>query len=284
MTYEEFKNLKLVGERAAYGSRNSSFVNCTFEDGESPLKESKNIKVNNCVFAWKYPLWYCENVEVINTKWLEMGRSGVWYTKNILIKDSMIDSPKQFRRCKNVTITNSNMPLAQETLWHCENVTLDNSIITGDYFGMNCNNVTLNNVTINGNYCFDGAKNITACNCIFNSKDAFWNCKNVVIKDSTIIGEFLAWNTKNITFINCKIESHQGLCYIDELTLKNCEINNSDLCFELCSNINAEINSIIDSVKNPISGIIRCESINELILDPKIIDKSKTTIEVRKHE
>lgn len=284
MPYEEFKNLTLTGERAAYGSRNSSFINCTFEDGESPLKESKNIKVVNCVFAWKYPLWYCDNVKVSNTKWLEMSRSGVWYTNNLTIINSSIDSPKQFRRCKNIKIFNSNMPLAQETLWDCDNVNIENSKITGDYFGMNSKNIKLSNVTIDGNYCFDGAKNITAENCIFNSKDAFWNCDNVIIKNSIINGEFLAWNTKNITFINCKIESHQGLCYIDELTLENCEINNSDLCFELCSNINASINSILDSVKNPISGKISCFGIKDLILDSKIIDEEKTIIEVKKHE
>lgn len=271
----------LVGERAAYASKNTRFIDCTFEDGESPLKESRNIEVSGCNFKWKYPLWYCKNVKVNNTEWFEMGRSGVWYTTNIKIVDSKISAPKQFRRCKNVTIINSKIPHAAETLWSCEDIVLKDVYINGDYFGMNCKNVELENVTIDGNYCFDGGRNIVARNCIFNSKDSFWNCKNVTIYDSKIIGEYLSWNTQNITFVNCELESEQGLCYMDNVRLVNCKINNTNLAFELCENIDAEVITKIDSIKNPLSGVIKCKGYDELILDEKVVDVSKVKIEVK---
>ncbi|WP_370784283.1 DUF3737 family protein [Faecalibacillus intestinalis] len=36
---------------------------------------------------------------------------------------------------------------------------------------------------------------------------------------------------KNITFVNCKIESLQGLCYIEGLKMVNCKLINTTLCF-----------------------------------------------------
>lgn len=278
---EQIRGKTLVGERAAYGSNMIEFICCTFEDGESPLKESRKLNIVNCNFKWKYPLWYCKDVKITNSTWYEMGRSGIWYTDMISINDSLISAPKQFRYSTNIRIINSKLPRADETMWNCENIYLKNTYIKGDYFGMHSKNIYLEDVTIDGNYCFDGGKNITALNCTFNSKDAFWNCDNVVISNSKIVGEYLSWNTKNITFINCDLESMQGLCYIDNLKLVNCRTTNTNLAFELCSNIDAKITTTIDSIKNPINGYICCKGYGELILDDHIIDPKKTLIEVK---
>lgn len=277
---EILQNKTFTGERAMFKSNNKSFENCIFEDGESPLKESNNIVLNNCFFKWKYPLWYCKNIKVANCVWDDTGRSGIWYTNDISITDCTINAPKQFRRCKNINIDNVKFTNAIETMWMCDNVTIKNCHITGDYFLMNSSNIYLENVIIDGNYCFDGCKNVYAINCVFNSKDAFWNSINVKIINSKIIGEYLSWNTYNIEFENCEIQSNQGLCYIDYLTLKNCYLYNTFLSFEFCSNVDALILSVVDSIKNPISGIIKCTGVKELIMDPTIIDPTKTKIEV----
>lgn len=277
-------NQTLTGERAAYASTDTEFVGCTFEDGESPIKESRNVAVTDCTFGWKYPLWYCDGAKVTRTKWLETARSGVWYTNNLEIRDSFIGAPKQFRRCENVTIENSDIPKAQETLWDCRNVKLRNMHVVGDYFGFNSDTVNLKNVRVDGNYCFDGGKNIVAEDCIFNTKDSFWNCENVVLKNCVVIGEYIGWNSKNLTFINCEMESNQGFCYIDGLKLVNCKLKNTDLAFELCKNLDVEVVSHVDSIKNPISGIIRVKSVGELILDKRFIDPTKTVIKVGDNE
>ena len=106
---KEIKQQFLTGERALYGSRDLKIVDTTFDDGESPLKESRNIELHDSIFKWKYPLWYCKDIEVYNTCLLETARSGIWYTDNIRFVNSMIEAPKTFRRSKNITLINTNI-------------------------------------------------------------------------------------------------------------------------------------------------------------------------------
>ena len=275
---KEFRKQSFSGERAEYHVNNVKYYDSEFLDGESPLKECSDIEIDNCVFKWKYPLWYSKNIKIFNSKLLITARSGIWYTDNILIKDSLIEAPKQFRKANNITIESTDITNAEETMWNCSDIKLTNVYVKGDYFGMNSNNIEVNNFKIDGNYIFDGGSNIKIDNAYLNSKDALWNCENVIVSNSTIIGEYLAWNSKNITFINCTIESNQGLCYIDGLKMINCKLINTDLCFELCKDIDAKIISDIVSVKNPINGIIEAKSIGEIILDDEMIDKTKTKI------
>lgn len=131
--------------------------------------------------------------------------------------------------------------------------------------------------TLFGNYSFDGAKNMEVHNARLLSRDAFWNCENITVYDSFISGEYLGWNAKNLTFINCKIESLQGLCYIDNLVMKNCELLNTTLAFEY-STVDAQINGKIQSVLNPTSGTIQADHIGELIIEKDLVDESKTKI------
>ena len=91
---EIIKQKYLSGERALFKSNNLKIEDSIFADGESPLKESKNIEINETIFKWKYPLWYCNDVKVTNSTLLETARSGIWYTKNISIIDSIIEAPK----------------------------------------------------------------------------------------------------------------------------------------------------------------------------------------------
>lgn len=275
---KEYKQGLFVGERAMYNTHDARFIDSTFADGESPLKESSDIELNNCVFKWKYPLWYSKNIKVLNTTWLDTARSGIWYTDNIYIKDSFIEAPKQFRRSSNIKIENAMIPNAEEFLWNCDEITLKNVQAQGNYFGMNSTNIKIDNFVLSGNYAFDGGKNIEIRNAKMNSKDSFWNCENVTIYDSTIIGEYFGWNSKNVTLINCTIDSNQGMCYMDGIKMINCKLLNTDLSFELCKNIDAIIISNIESVKNPINGRIEALSINDIILDKDMIGDNKTTI------
>ena len=267
-----------VGERALYNSHNIDIYDSIFEDGESPLKESSDINLFTSVFRWKYPLWYCKNIRLENCVLEETARSGIWYTDGISFNNSRIEAPKTFRRSKNIKLVNTDMNNALETLWESENIEIKHIKAKGDYFAMNAKNIEIEDFYLDGNYAFDGGENIVIRNATLNSKDSFWNCKNVTVYDSVIRGEYLAWNSSNITFINCTIESNQGLCYMDNVKLVNCIVENTDLAFELCSNIDATIISHIDSIKNPISGTIRVKSVGEIILDENMIDPSKTKI------
>jgi hypothetical protein len=270
-----------TGERALYHSRDLEIYDSTFADGESPLKESRNIRLYSSIFKWKYPLWYCKDIRVFSSVLLETARSGIWYTDNIEMSDCVIEAPKTFRRSSGITLTDCVMPNALESFWNCKDIKLKNVSARGDYFCMGCENIYAEGLTVDGNYAFDGARNIEINGARLISKDAFWNCENVVVRDSVIIGEYLGWNSKNITFINCTVESNQGLCYMQDVKLENCKLLNTDLCFEFAT-VDAEVTTEIDSVKNPISGSIRAKAIRELIMDEDLIDPKKTVIKTER--
>ncbi|GAB5056205.1 DUF3737 family protein [Companilactobacillus alimentarius] len=266
------------GERPLFKAHDVKVSDTTFGEGESPLKESRNVDLKDVVFKWKYPLWYAKDIKVDDSIFETMSRSGIWYTDNIEINNSALQAPKLFRRGSHITLNNVHFADAEETLWTCNDIKLNDVQVNGNYFGKDSKNIYAENLNVVGNYVFDGAKNIEVHNSTFVSKDAFWNCENVTIYDSKINGEYLAWNTKNLTLINCTIESDQGLCYIDGLKMINCKLLRTDLAFEYCSNIDAEITTNVMSIKNPISGSIKVKSVDKLIFDDPEIDKNKTTI------
>ena len=257
---------KLTGERALFRASQLDVVQSVFEDGESPLKESREISVTDSIFKWKYPMWYSKNVSVYNTTFLVTARSGIWYTDNVSLTDCTVDAPKTFRRSSNIKLTSCTLPFAQETMWGCKNITLSSVSVTGDYFCLNAENIVATELTVSGNYAFDGAKNIEISNSKLISKDSFWNAENVVVRDSLIVGEYLGWNSKYVTLINCTVESNQGMCYMEGLKMINCKLINTDLAFEY-SSVDADIKSSIVSIKNPTAGVIAAESVGEVILD-----------------
>ncbi len=266
-----------TGERPLFMAKDLKIYDTVFNEGESPLKESRDIELYGSMFKWKYPLWYAKNILVKNCTWFEMGRAGVWYTDNITVEDCAIEAPKNFRRCHDVTLKNVSFPNAEETLWQCDGVRLDKVTAKGDYFAMNSKNMVIRDLTLYGNYSFDGVRNAEIHNSRLLSKDAFWNSENITVYDSFISGEYLGWNAKNLTLINCTIESLQGMCYIENLVMKNCKLINTTLAFEY-STVDARIDGKIDSVMNPSGGQICADSIGELILDKDKVDPEKTRI------
>jgi hypothetical protein len=282
MNFKEIRQEILTGERALFKSEFLRIYDSIFMDGESPLKESHDIELEGSMFKWKYPLWYSKNIKVKNCTWFDMARAGVWYTDNIAVEDCAIEAPKNFRRCKGLELKNVTIPNAAETLWSCDGVKLENVMAKGDYFAMNSDNMAVDGLTLYGNYSFDGSRNVEIHNSHLLSKDAFWNSDNITVYDSFISGEYLGWNAKNLTLINCTIESLQGMCYIDNLVMKNCKLINTTLAFEY-SSVDADIVSKIDSVLNPSEGIIRAESIGELIIERDKVNPDKTKIICREN-
>ena len=274
---KRIENEVLTGERALFQANGLEIEDTIFADGESALKHGENINAVNTMYKWKYPFWYAKNVNVKDSTFFEMARSGLWYGENINIKDTMIEAPKEFRRCDGVNLKNVSLPNANETFWMCKNIRLENVVAKGAYFGLNSENVYLDRLNLYGDYCFDGGKNIEVHNCKLLSKDSFWNTENVVIYDSFIVGEYFGWNSKNITLINCTVESLQGFCYIENLVMKNCKLVNTALAFEF-STVDVEVTSKIESVFNPKSGVIKAKEIGTLIMDNENINPEDTKI------
>ena len=275
---KEINQQYLTGERAMFQARDCHFTYCTFAEGESPLKESSDLQIDNTLFKWKYPLWYCRNVAIKDSTLFEMARAGIWYTENISVYDTIIEAPKNFRRTKGIRLINVELPNAAETLWNCEDIEMERVSARGDYFAMNSRRIVARDFNLVGNYSFDGCSDIEIHNARMLSRDAFWNAEDVTVYDSFISGEYLGWNSRNITLVNCTIESMQGMCYIDNLVMKNCRLINTNLAFEY-TQADVEIVGAVDSVFNPKGGIIRADRIGELIMDGRKVKIDQTDIQ-----
>lgn len=278
---KEIRQKILTGERALFQGNSLKIIDCTFEDGESPLKESGDIELVGSMFKWKYPLWYGRNIRLTDCTLFENARAGIWYTQDISLTGVLIEAPKTFRRASGIALKEVRFSDSAETLWSCRDIRMEDVFAKGDYFAMNCDGVTVDRLDLVGNYSFDGAKNVVIRNSKLLSKDAFWNSENVTICDSFISGEYFGWNAKNLTLINCTVESLQGFCYIENLVMKNCKLINTTLAFEY-SSVDVEIVNHVDSIVNPSSGKIVADSVGTLILDEAKVDPERTEIVIKK--
>ena len=279
------KEIIYKGERALFAARDLKIDSCVFAEGESPLKEGRNLDIKNSLFQWKYPLWYCKDVKIKDSTWFEMARAGVWYTEHISVKNSVIQAPKNFRRCEDVSLTDVSFTNALETLWECEGVKLKNVTATGaPYFAMNSEEMEIDGLILDGNYAFDGASELYFKDCVLHTKDAFWNCHHVVLDHCVVEGEYFGWNSEDVTLIDCEIHSHQGFCYMKGIKLIRTKVIDTDLSFEYCTDIDADIITPVLSIKNPISGTIRLPAVGTLIRDDPAIDPSKTNFIFTEHD
>ena len=62
------------------------------------------------------------------------------------------------------------------------------------------------------------------------------------------------------------------------MKLVNCKLINTTLAFEYCENIDADIQSHVDSIMNPISGTIKAKSIGEVIVEEDKVNPEQTQI------
>lgn len=272
-----FKDEKYSGERALYAVRGAEVVNCEFSDGESPFKESADFTALGCRFLWRYPLWYCRDARITDCFLSVDARAPLWYSDNLIIDGCRSEAPKGIRRCKNLKITNSIFEKGDETLWDCDGAVIENSAFEGDYFALNSRNLTITGLKLSGKYSFDGCRNVVIRDSELLTKDVFWNSENITVYDSYISAEYLGWNSKNLTLVNCTVKSLQGMCFCDNLVMKNCRTEETTLAFEH-STVDAEIVNGIDSVFNPEGGKIRAEAIGELIVEKDIVNPADTEI------
>ena len=259
---------KFDEERALYGSDGIVVNNCRFDgpaDGESALKESKNIEVKNSFFNLRYPFWHDDNLKISGSEMTENCRAALWYTNKAVITDTKLHGIKALRECSDIRIENCDI-ISQEFGWSVRNIAMKDTDVQSEYFMMRSEKLTFENVTLKGKYSFQYITDSVFKNCNFDTKDAFWHAKNVIIKNSVIKGEYLAWYCENVTFENCTIIGTQPLCYCKDLKLINCKMIDTDLAFEK-SEVEATIDSCMISIKNPKCGSIRVLGVDEIIMD-----------------
>lgn len=260
-------------ERALYNIKNTEVKDCTFAgpaDGESVLKETRNVLVKNCDFSLRYPLWHARGFELDNVTMDELTRAAIWYSYDGVIKNTKMGGIKALRECENIRIEDSSAK-SPEFGWRTKGLQISRSEMESEYFLFECKDVTIDELRMKGKYSFQYVENMTITNSYLDTKDAFWHGKNITVKDSVLKGEYLAWFAEGLTLINCKIIGTQPLCYCKDLKLINCTMEETDLSFEY-SDVEAEVKGHIISVKNPKSGTIIADSIGEIIWDDPVME------------
>lgn len=262
------KNQTFDEERALYGSQDLLVEDCSFDgpaDGESALKESRNIQVVHSFFNLRYPFWHVHGLKLSGSEMTELCRAALWYSDHIEITDTRLHGIKALRECSDVTMKDCDI-LSPEFGWSVQGIRMEDSSAESEYFMMRSSDLHFRNVQMKGKYSFQYIENSVFEHCRFDTKDAFWHAKNVVVRDSVVKGEYLAWYCENVTFENCQIIGTQPLCYCKGLKLINCEMIDTDLAFER-SEVEARITTPVISIKNPYAGYITVPEVGEIIRD-----------------
>ena len=263
-----YENKTYDEERALYGIKDSRVENCTFSgpaDGESALKESRNIEVKGCLFNLRYPFWHTEGGYVEDVEMTPNCRAALWYDSDVTVKNSRLYGIKALRECDRTTLVDCDID-SEEFGWKCRGLDIKDCTLNSQYPFFECSDMTVDGLNMTGKYSFQYVENATIRNCVFKTKDAFWHAKNVTVYDSVIAGEYLAWYSENLRLVNCKISGTQPLCYCKGLVLENCTMEDTDLSFEN-SFVEADVKGNIVSIKNPLGGYVRADYIGEIIWD-----------------
>jgi len=280
-----YKNMTLDEERALYGVSDAVIQNCRFDgplDGESALKESRNIDLTGCDFNLRYPLWHVERGLIDNCRMTENCRAALWYDNEITIKNSIMNGIKAVRECTDITIQNCRIE-SPEFGWLSRKIDITDTVLNSEYPFLFSSGLYFNNFTLHGKYSFQYVKDVQIEKSFLDTKDAFWHSKNVTVTDSIVKGEYLGWYSENLKLIRCRIIGTQPLCYADNLILEDCEMIHCDLAFEK-SHVNAVVKGSIDSVKNPLSGSVSADSIGEIIYDDDAESSCKIITNEKKAE
>lgn len=272
---EQIRNQQYDKERSLYHLTDTDVVDCIFAgpaDGESVLKECRDILVTGCSFSLRYPLWHADGFTLADSFMDDKTRAPLWYANHGTISGCGIDGIKTLRECGDIRLERCAIH-SPEFGWRCRGIQIEKSAIDSEYFLFESKDIKIDRLRMTGKYSFQYTENMTIENSLLDTKDAFWHCKNVTVKNSVVRGEYLGWYSEGLTLIDCEIVGTQPLCYCKNLKLVRCTMNGCDLSFEY-SEVEADIIGSVDSVKNPKSGKITADAIGEIVREDAVIDCS----------
>ncbi len=269
----EIRGQQFDEERALYNAQHTDVAECVFAgpaDGESVLKEARDITVRDSRFSLRYPLWHVQGFTMERTTMDELTRAAIWYANDGIITDCTLSGVKAIRECGNIRLRDCRVESA-EFGWKSSGIALEDTEITSEYIFLDSRDVTLRNVHMKGKYSFQYVDGLLIEDCVLDTKDAFWHSHDVTVRNSVVKGEYLAWFSDGLTLENCRIIGTQPLCYCQNLRLIDCTMEETDLSFEY-SDVDATVKGHILSVKNPHSGRIVCDSVGEIIREAPVME------------
>ena len=261
-------NQTMDQERALYHVTGALVKGCTFAgeaDGESALKECRDVDVEDCRFLLRYPLWHTTHFTMTRCTSTETARAALWYAEHGRISQCELGGVKALRECRHILLEDCRIQ-STEFGWNCTDVTVRGGRLESEYVFMGSRDVTIRDLQFKGKYSFQYVENMTIEDSVLDTKDAFWHCRNVTVRNCVVKGEYLAWYSENLRLENCRIIGTQPFCYCKGLVLVNCTMEEADLAFE-CSEVEADVHGHIISVKNPMSGTILADEVGEIIIE-----------------
>lgn len=260
-------------ERAMYNLEHAAVEDCVFEgpaDGESALKECRDITVKGCTFALRYPVWHADGFSLDGCVMTDTCRAPLWYCRNGRISFTEVNGVKCLRECDHVSLDECRME-SPEFGWKCRNICMEGCGLVSEYMFLDSSGIGIASSMLRGKYGFQYCSGVTIRDSTINTKDAFWHSRDVTVEDCEVAGEYLGWYSENLTLVRCHIKGTQPLCYCKGLRLIDCTMEGTDLAFEY-SDVDAEVRGHIDSVKNPRSGRIHAGSIGGIVLGDQVMD------------
>ena len=275
-------NTEFGGERPLFASHDLHLDNVTIREGESAIKECSNIVATNCRFEGNYPFWHVHGFTIDRCYFDVGGRSALWYSDHLTMRDTKIDAPKMFREMEEMDLENVEMTDADEVFWRCKGIRAKNlKLHGGTYPFMFSSGIRIDGLESDSKYVFQYAKDVELRHAKITTKDAFWEVENVTVYDSELNGEYIGWHSRNLRLVNCHITGEQPLCYAHGLVLENCTFGpDCDRAFEY-STVQAHIRGAITNIKNPTSGRIVADEIGSVTLDENIRQPANCVIEAR---
>lgn len=247
----------ISGERPLFGSRGLQLSDVIFGQGESALKCSSNIHVEQCRIESRYAFWECQDIHCQDCCFTGTARACSWYGSGHSYESCAIDSPKIFRELDGLTVRKCRISTAAESFWRCRNGQIDDvEMNSAEYCFLSASDFVIHRLKEQGNYAFQYSRNIRIHDSILNTKDAFWESDGCSVYDSVLNGEYLGWYSKGLHLVRCRISGTQPLCYCKDLVLEDCIFDNScDRCFEK-SQVKGSIIGKVASVEEPVYGDI----------------------------
>ena len=151
------QNMTLDAERALYGAHDCLIKNCTFDgpaDGESALKECREILVEDCDFRLRYPFWHVTGANVKNITMTESCRAAFWYDRNVQVYDSRLGGIKAFREMDDCLLSGCDVE-SKEFGWCCRNLTIRDVTLEKSAFWtvhmVGCRDVLIDGIRIHNN-------------------------------------------------------------------------------------------------------------------------------------
>jgi hypothetical protein len=184
------KDQKFGGERPLFAVHDLNLENITITDGESGIKQCQRMEAHHCKFYGKYPWWHVDGALIEDCYFALGSRSAIWYTNDLVMRNSRIDGPKFFREMKNVELENVEITDADETFWKVDGLRLKNvKLHGGTYPFMFSQNIYVDGLEIDSKYVFQYCMNVEVHYAKILTKIKFWECENLTVYDSTLDGE-----------------------------------------------------------------------------------------------